>query len=592
MTNSTSRLRTTPPPWPSAFQPSGALWGQLPITVPRLVKSSPKIVVTTRVNGITSYEVHKAKGDPYQCLIDTDNEWMLTMGLSLNGGRCTVARTPLARLVAGQTPTPYPDRIYVDHANRNTLDNTRANLHWVTPAFNRWNMERKEGKQKYFGVRSQAGSFHVRAHGQSHGTYKSEATAARVYNLVCKLEYGDQLIKTPHLLNDPDQKRHVVEVGVPPGGVQIFRVDDVFVVTYEARVRSTHKDVDRAEAAAYSIIAKLRVEQARIERARQILRRRLHIRRNKDGVAYVPIDVGSGKTVDVLLSDDGWLDIHAASARLKLSMGRPCIYTDQHEVDLARWLCRNSGLRSVDVVDHINWDPFDDRMTNLRIKDRAANAQNWRRKSNGFTGVYPMRGKWQIEVKIKGGTDRARRLVNNLDDAIELYDLATLSQHGVGCHLNRRESLGEYLLKLDKKETKAVLEEFLAGKGEKSCKYIGVRRKVLEVKRRKTTKVIYWSEPEGKGYGMTTLDEALGSAIRCAISWDLWRVKVRGHYKINFEQLRPCYQHWAPQVEKTTQAAFIEKAYELLGGDDFAIAEGSADGEIPSSSVLGKRKSP
>lgn len=89
---------------------------------------------------------------------------------------------------------PIPDRMYIDHVNRNGLDNRLANLRLATASENRMNMDkfRTYGNRKpysrYKGVFLEKSSGHWRAIIQcggiryNLGTFKTEIEAAKAYD--------------------------------------------------------------------------------------------------------------------------------------------------------------------------------------------------------------------------------------------------------------------------------------------------------------------------------------------------------------------------------------------------------------------------
>ncbi len=94
---------------------------------------------------------------------------------------------PVARIVTLKNPPTDPARTHVDHADRDATNDCAANLHWVTPAFNIFNIHRK--------------TFAVTHSGRRHGIYRNSESAALVYKLVYRLHYDDQLDKVPERLN-------------------------------------------------------------------------------------------------------------------------------------------------------------------------------------------------------------------------------------------------------------------------------------------------------------------------------------------------------------------------------------------------------
>lgn len=71
-------------------------------------------------------------------------------------------------------------------------------------------------------------------------------------------------------------------------------------------------------------------------------------------------------------------------------------------------------------IDHINGNPSDNRITNLRDVSNLENGRNQRMPKNntsGFTGVLWDRGRWVARIKVHGRARHLGRFVNR-DDAI------------------------------------------------------------------------------------------------------------------------------------------------------------------------------
>lgn len=152
-----------PAPHPRQPDPSGALYGDVPLSVPRRCKDSPYVTILSRLDGVTAYTMRRANDSEdvtVQCKIDTRNEYLLMVGTTLhydksnnNEARIRCAYAPLARVIALQQPSTDLDRCIVDHANNNPLDNTAANLHWVTLSF-KLNVQRRPPSSGFVGVNS------------------------------------------------------------------------------------------------------------------------------------------------------------------------------------------------------------------------------------------------------------------------------------------------------------------------------------------------------------------------------------------------------------------------------------------------------
>ena len=87
--------------------------------------------------------------------------------------------------------------------------------------------------------------------------------------------------------------------------------------------------------------------------------------------------------------------------------GRIAIYVDDVEHKAARlaWLYVH-GVHPEKFIDHINGDPGDDRLSNLREVTNSENMQNQRRartnSSSGLLGVVNNGGKWQATIRLDG----------------------------------------------------------------------------------------------------------------------------------------------------------------------------------------------
>lgn len=85
--------------------------------------------------------------------------------------------------------------IQVDHCNHDTLDNRRENLRLCTRTQNLRNRRSKQGASRFKGVSPSGPRWRVdiRENGRSKyiGTFSDESEAARKYDEVAKLHYGE-----------------------------------------------------------------------------------------------------------------------------------------------------------------------------------------------------------------------------------------------------------------------------------------------------------------------------------------------------------------------------------------------------------------
>lgn len=152
----------------------------------------------------TMKKIELTKG--YQAIIDDEDydivsnfKWRATIK-GRNIKRIIPVRT---EMVNGISKTIYLSRfllgvtdknIYVDHINRNTLDNRRSNLRECTPKQNSMNIGlRLKSSSGYKGVAldKKDGKWQVTISGKYIGRYTNKEDAARVYDNKAKQLYGE-----------------------------------------------------------------------------------------------------------------------------------------------------------------------------------------------------------------------------------------------------------------------------------------------------------------------------------------------------------------------------------------------------------------
>ena len=211
-----------------------------------------------------------------------------------------------------------------DHADCNTTNNTSTNLHWVAPALDWFNQEQVSGSE----FKIHQGVWHWSNQGPStiwfqdveQGKYNSSKTAAQVCDLLACLAFGSQLGKTPGLLNSPGWPGFLVKtqtdglVKTQTDGVDIYCVDNAYIVIYNFNIKSAHKSLCLAEKAAKTLLQDMHNAWTEKEKRLEKLGEGLTVEHNNDSIAYFPIKVGQKETAEILLNNKVWRKLKAAGA--------------------------------------------------------------------------------------------------------------------------------------------------------------------------------------------------------------------------------------------------------------------------------------
>jgi hypothetical protein len=155
--------------------------------------------------GVVKIPLHGKHGAGKFALVDGDYDGEYLSGFKWHltaGGYVTRKATPSDATAANiylhrEVCRPLPGH-WIDHINRNKLDNRSINLRSVSPkvsAMNRRQAKRIGGKRRYRGVsRCSLNRFTATFKGTRIGYFDSEIKAARAYDDIAYREYGTDAV--------------------------------------------------------------------------------------------------------------------------------------------------------------------------------------------------------------------------------------------------------------------------------------------------------------------------------------------------------------------------------------------------------------
>jgi HNH endonuclease len=359
-------------------------------------KISHKIPLHNKKGEITGYAIVSLRD--YECLnkfswyLDRDGYARST----IEGKRWGMNRYIMIVLMSNKiNPNDH-----VDHINGTRLDNRRSNLRCLT-AQNDRNMRKQVRKggttSKHIGVSCvkaidmwvvsiKIGRRKIRAY------YENEDHAGYQYNL-----WIDQYNLTTAKRNNVQEPEDFVpwksrrqEKNLPKY-ISIDRSGSYRVRICEKQYGShSYKTLEEAIMKKDEQLKKIKEEEEKKLRSTPILR-------NAKGVPVIELFDQNGKKVaETEVDEDRYYDLKHYGWHLDDGYVRGNV--DEKPVRLSRYVMNYYGEY---LIDHINNDPLDNRVSNLRIATPRQNAMNT--KISGFTGVYERKnGKHSARIVVKG----------------------------------------------------------------------------------------------------------------------------------------------------------------------------------------------
>jgi hypothetical protein len=292
------------------------------------------------------------------------------------------------------------DEILIDHINNNRLDNRKSNLRDITPSENNHSRTKKSNcTSQYFGV-----SYDERHKKpwtayctRNLGDFLYEEWAAYCYDQEATKIFGDKAnlnnIPKPdgYIPWEPRKTAEHVEInGVKAKGLTFFPNKQKpyrILLTIDNKVYTkTFKNIEEAK-----------TEYLKLKALQNIPKPPPEIPRNSDGIAILPCLHTSG----VLVDDDTFLKYYSISCYL-CATSYPGLRVNGKQSLLHSLVI---DAKPGEMVDHIDRNPLNAQLSNLRISNASLNAHN-RTKSeqsgSKFMGVYKHKDKYMTRL-VKDG---------------------------------------------------------------------------------------------------------------------------------------------------------------------------------------------
>lgn len=322
--------------------------------------------------------------------------------------------------------------IKIDHIDNNRLNNIRNNLRIVTNSENARNKNKKEKcSSKYIGVswdknkKKWKSSININKK-RLNAFYDNEYHSAHQYNLWCKefhlniekINIIDESLLKDFILYKPKIKKGTYL----PKYIQLTRYN-TFVIIINNKRYGTFKILTEAIKIKDNILKE-------IEENKNKLLLSIQIKKNSDGECIIEcFNNKKEKVVETIVDENLYHDL------IKYKWYLSGNYIKNYKLGLLHRYIMNCNNKNL-VVDHINNEPTDNRIENLRIVTLKQNNQNKsssKNSSSKYIGVSydKINNKWRASIKSKN-----LGLFINENDAAITRDNATKKYFGEFGNLN------------------------------------------------------------------------------------------------------------------------------------------------------------
>lgn len=341
---------------------------------------------------------------------------------------------------------PPKEGLVIDHKNGDSLDNQRSNLRFVTRSANAQNKKKiitERTTSKFIGVQKRNNKFIIEQGGIEVGRFDDEIDAAKHYDKYVTLKYNGDC-KTNFPVSHKDIEGITLDdliltskkLRTLPENITYYKKDKKYYAckSYQGE-KYTSKFVDTLDEALEELEAiKTRIKDVSDKFVKKHYER--EIERNDDGAAIIHIRNKENQVVgQCIVDDEYWHELtlfkwHICTVYAKTNMKR--VPTLMHV-----YLMKKIHTE-LDVIDHINHNPLDNRMSNLRSVTAATNAHNKTKKkgcASKYIGVRREDSKWAASIKDNYKAIRLGRFVNEID-AARAYNEKAKEIYGENANLN------------------------------------------------------------------------------------------------------------------------------------------------------------
>jgi hypothetical protein len=351
----------------------------------------------------------------------------------------------------------------VDHINNDRLDNRKSNLRFATRSQNSQNKSKcKKTSSKYFGVSKCDKKWLCSLHGKNgkHITnrFDIEEHAAYWFDILSNIHRDPNSkkngIEKPENFKEPIKKP--IKKEKKHKGVYNTNSNKYNVVIFYDKKNHNLGTYD-TEKEAIEIYETKRNEIDKLKKNSKV-----EIKRNKKGQAIIETFNKKGEiTSECIVDDDKYEELIKFKWYNSLGYIRTHIFINKNTtISIHRYLM---NAKKGDIVDHINNNPLDNRISNLRICTDSLNSHNRKIEPGSYVGVSYNGYNYSSQITKDGDNYILGTYITKMD-AAKAYDIKARELYGLNANTNFEEIY----------DTKDLVTSYQDYKKNTTSKYKGV----------------------------------------------------------------------------------------------------------------------